>query len=269
MLHQAAGGHNDWIASFGVVRRLHDAGIAVFASETGMLKHALVPLALVAAAVALLVAYGGWREKRGAAVGLTVGCGAILLALLFAAAGQDFVLGRNLLPAFVPLASVVAAGIAAPRAGRLGIAVGVALVAYLLAFCVYADFRPALQRDDWRSVARAIGPPRARRAILVWEQGDEPLAFYLSAGEARVKWKQWRRAPQPISEVDLVSGRPPPAGARSALPADFRLVRRDDLGRMTLLVYRAPRPQRLGWGRIVRNFTGYSNNAVLLDRPPG
>jgi mannosyltransferase len=268
-LHQASGGHSDWIASFGIVRRLHDAGIAVFASETGMLKHALVPLALAAAAVALLVAYGGRREKRGAAVGLMVGGGAILLALLFAAAGQDFVLGRNLLPAFVPLASVVAAGIATPRAGRLGIAVGVALVAYLLAFCVYADFRPALQRDDWRSVARAIGPPRARRAILVWEQGDEPLAFYLGGGEARVKWKQWRKEPQPVSEVDVVSGRPPPVGARSALPPSFRLVRRDDLGRMTLLDYRAARPQRVGWGRIVRNFTGYSNNAVLLDRPRG
>ncbi len=268
-IHQAGGGNNDWIASFGIVRRLHDAGIAVFASETGMLKHALVPLALCAAAVALLLARGGRREKRGAAVGLSVGGGAILLALLFAAAGQDFVLGRNLLPAFVPLALVVAAGIAAPRAGRLGAAVGIALVAYLLAFCVYADFRPALQRDDWRGAARAIGPPRAPRAILVWEQGDEPLAFYLGGGESRIEHKQWVRAPRPVAEVDVVSGRPPPAGVRSALPPSFRLVRRDDLGRMTVLVYRARRRQRLGWGRIVGNFTGYANNAVLLDRPPG
>ena len=58
-IHQAQGGNNDWIASFGILRRLHDAGIAVFASETGMLKHALIPLALSAAAVALLLAYGG------------------------------------------------------------------------------------------------------------------------------------------------------------------------------------------------------------------
>ena len=139
----------------------------------------------------------------------------------------------------------------------------------MLAFCVYADFRPALQRDDWRSAARAIGPPRARRAILVWEQGDEPLAFYLDTGETRVKHKQWRRAPRPVAEVDVLSGRPPPPGARSRLPPSFHLVRRDDLGRMTLLVYGAPHPRRLGWGRIVGNFTGYANNAVLLDRPPG
>ena len=36
---------------------------------------------------------------------------------------------------------------------------------------------------------------------------------------------------------------------------------------MTLLRYRSARPEPLGWGRIVGNFTGYSNNAVLLDGP--
>jgi mannosyltransferase len=268
-LHQAQGKNNNWIASFGLAGRLRDAGLAFLVGETGLLKHALVPIALVVTAVGLLLLRGGIREKRGAVVALAVGGGGVMLALAFAAAGQDFVLGRNLLPALIPLALVVAAGIAAPRAGWLGVGVGAVLVAYLFAFCVYADFRPALQRDDWRSVARQIGPPRGPRAILVWEQGDEPLAFYIDAGEVRVKWKRWRLAPRAVSEVDVVSGRPPPPGARSALPPIFRQVERATLGRMTLIRYRASRPRRVGWGRIVRNFTGYSNNAVLLDRPPG
>ena len=266
-LHQAGGRNNDWIASFGMAGRLRETGISFFVGEAGLLKHALVPIALFALAVVLLLVRGGAREKRGAALGLAVGGGAIAIALVFAAAGQDFVLERNLLPALIPLALVGAAGIAAPRAGRLGIGVGVALVAYLLAFCIYADFRPALQRDDWRSVAQRIGPPRGPRAILVWEQGDEPLAFYLGGGETRVKWKQWRHAPRAVSEVDVVSGRPPPPTARGALPSSFRRVQRVTLGRMTLIRYRAAHPRRLGWGRLVGNFTGYSNNAVLLDRP--
>jgi len=182
--------------------------------------------------------------------------------------GQDFVLERNLLPALIPLALVGAAGIAAPRAGWMGILVGVALVSYSLAFCVYSDFRPALQRDDWRSVAEAIGPPRDPRAILVWEQGDEPLALYIGAGETRVKWKEWRHGPIPVAEVDVVSGRPPPPGARSKLPPAFHQVQRERLGRMTLVRYRAPHPLGMGWSRIAGNFTGYSNNAVLIDRPP-
>jgi 4-amino-4-deoxy-L-arabinose transferase-like glycosyltransferase len=266
-LHQARGKNNDWIASFGMAGRLRETGISFFVGEAGLLKHALIPIALFAFAVVLLLARGGAREKRGAVVALAVGGGSVALALAFAAAGQDFVLERNLLPVLIPLAMVGAAGMASPRAGLLGAAVGVALVAYLLAFCVYADFRPALQRDDWRSVARRIGPPRGPRAILVWEQGDEPLAFYLGGGETRVKWKQWRRAPRAVSEVDVVSGRPPPPGAGSGLPPSFRRVQRTILGRMTLIRYRAARPRRIGWGRIVGNFTGYSNNAVLLDRP--
>jgi len=266
-LHQAQGKNNDWIATFGMARRLQEAGISFFVGDAGLLKHALIPMTLFAAAVVLLLIRGGAREKRGAAVALTVGGGAILLALALAALGQDFVLGRNLLPELVPLALVGAAGIASPRAGWLGFGVGAALVAYLLAFCVYADFRVPLQRDDWRRAAREIGPPLGPRAILVWEQGDEPLAFYIDAGERRVKWKEWRREPAPVAEVDVVSGRPPPPGARSALPHQFHRVQRVGLGRMTLLRYRSARPEPLGWGRIVGNFTGYSNNAVLLDGP--
>ncbi len=265
-LHQAQGKNNNWIASFGLLGRLERTGIGFFVTETGLLKHALVPIGLYAAAVALLLLRGGAREKRGAALALAIGGGAVALALAFVAAGQDFVLDRNLLPALIPLAAVAAAGIAAPRAGRLGIGVGAALVAYLLAFCVYADFRPALQRDDWRSVARAIGPPRGPRAILVWEQGDEPLAFYVGAGETRVKWKQWRHAPVPVSEVDVVSGRPPPRRHR-ALPPSFRQVERLTLGRITLIRYRTARPRALPWGALAGNFTGYTNNAVLIDRP--
>ncbi|MGB7589082.1 MAG: glycosyltransferase family 39 protein [Solirubrobacterales bacterium] len=264
-LHQAAGKNNDWISTFGMATRLRDTGISFFVGEAGLLKHALIPMALFAAAVGLLLARGGAWEKRRAAVALTVGGGGVLLALGFAAVGQDFILARNLLPELIPLALVGAAGIAAPRAGWLGIGIGVALITYLLAFCIYSDFRPALQRDNWRSVAEAIGPPHRPRAILVWEQGDEPLAFYIAGGETRVKWKEWRHGPVPVAEVDVVSGRPPPAGLRSPLEPEFRRVQRLALGRMTLVRYRAVRTRRLGWGRIAGNFTGYSNNAVLID----
>ena len=266
-LHQARGKNNDWIASFGMAGRLRETGISFFVGEAGLLKHALPPMALFAAAVVLLGLRGGDREKRGAAPALAIGGGGILIALAFAAAGQDFVLERNLLPALIPLILVGAAGIAAPRSGWLGIGVGAALVAYLLGFCVYSDFRPALQRDDWRTVAKEIGPPKGPRVILVWEQGDEPLAFYIGAGETRAKWKQWRHSPRPVSEVDVVSGRPPSPGTRTTLPPEFRRVQRVTLGRMTLIRYRAIRPERLGWGRIVGNFTGYRNNAVLIDGP--
>jgi 4-amino-4-deoxy-L-arabinose transferase-like glycosyltransferase len=266
-LHQAQGTNNDWIAAIRITRRLHEAAIALFAGETGLLKHALVPASLCAGAVTLLLWRGGERERRGALVGLAIGGGSVLLALACAAAGQDYVLARNLLPALVPLAIVPAAGIASPRAPRLGLAIGAALILYWAAFDVYADFRPALQREDWRGVAARIGPPRGRpRAIVAFEQGGEPLAFYIGHGERQAKWKHWRHRPIPVAEVDVVSGRPPPARHR-ALPPSFRQVEETTVGRMTVIRYRAPRPLALPWGRLAHNFTGYGNNAVLLDGP--
>ncbi len=266
-LHQAQGTNNDWIATFSLLGRLRDGGIAFLVGEEALLKHALVPAALCAAAVALLLWRGGEREKRGAAIAFAVGAGALALAVLFALLGQDYVLGRNLLPALVPLALVVAAGVGARRAGRLGLVVGAALALYLLAFDVYADTSPALQREDWRSAAAAVGPPRGRpRAIVAYQQGGEPLSFYIGHGEHETKWKIWRDRPVPVAEVDVVSGRPPPANAR-ALPQPFHLVERRTLGRMTLTRYRAPHPVTLRWGQLVGNFTGYRNNAVLLDGP--
>lgn len=266
-LHQAQGTNNDWIATFGLLGRLRDAGVAFLAGEEALLKHALVPLALCAAAVALLLWRGGEGERRAAALAFAVGGGSVVLALLFVALGQDYVLGRNLLPALIPLALVASVGIGARRSGRLGVAVGVALVVYWLAFDVYADTRPALQREDWRSVAAAIGPPHGRpRAIVAYAQGGEPLSFYIGHGEHEAKWKTWRTRPVPVAEVDVVSGRPPPPHARG-LPPSFRQVERRTLGRMTLTRYRAPRPRDLGWGRLVGSFTGYRDNVVLLDGP--
>ncbi|MBS1885950.1 MAG: glycosyltransferase family 39 protein [Actinobacteria bacterium] len=264
-LHQAGGKNNSWIAGFHLSKRLHDAVLAFFAGETGALKHALVPALLLAAAVALLLWRGGPRERRAAGLALAIGGGAIAVALLFAAAGKDYILARNLIVALVPLLAVAAVGLGMPRAGRLGIALGAALAAYWLAFAVYVDVSPVLQREDWRSVAAAIGPPSARpRAIVAFEQGDEPLSFYLAGTQVRAEWKRWRLGAVPVAEVDVVSGRPPPRHHR-ALPPAFRQVEVRTLGRMTLVRYRAPRPVALRWPQLDHNFTGYSNNAVLLD----
>jgi uncharacterized membrane protein len=187
-LHQASGNSNAWISSFRLTRRLQDGAIAAFVGENGLLKDAVVPMALFAAAVALLLWRGGAGEKSGAKVALAIAGGAVLIPILLALAGQDYVLFRNLLPALVPLALVAAAGVSAPRAGRLGIAVGSLLVLSLLAFSVYVNFRPALQREDWRSVAARISvAPRARRAIVSWEEGGQPLAFYLGRGAREVQ----------------------------------------------------------------------------------
>ncbi len=69
-LHQAGGKNNDWIASFHLLTRLHETGIAYFAGETGLLKHAAGADRARAcrrrpAALARRAAGEGGRARRG------------------------------------------------------------------------------------------------------------------------------------------------------------------------------------------------------------
>ena len=159
-------GHAEWIGNFSLGHRLWETG--------GDLRHrrdrrhhrpperpllALVPLAAGRRPRSLLLALRGERGRaprrrrsRSRSPAATVGV-PLVLALL--AAGKDFVLARNLMPALVPLLVAVAIGAhPAGRARRLGIAIAAVLVAYSLGFCVWASFSPALQRPDWDAVGQ-------------------------------------------------------------------------------------------------------------------
>jgi len=82
-----------------------------------------------------------------------------------ALAGADYLVTRNVIGALPVLAVVVAAGLAA--AGPSGLMGATALCAISLAAVTSVNLDPQLQRDDWRGVARALGPPRAGRVLLV------------------------------------------------------------------------------------------------------
>lgn len=266
-LNQAGASRNSWIATFGLTGRMRETAISFASGEAGLPKHAFVPLLLAVLAVGILIAWGDQRHRRGASLFAGVGFGAMALALAAALAGQDFLLERNLLPALIPLLGVLAAGFTVPRSRFVAPLLGLALIGYWLCFDVYSDFRVQLQRDDWRSAAARIGSPSRPRAIIAWEQGDPTLGFYIGGGETRIKHKQWRAARQSVSEVDVLSGRPPPPRGASALPVSFHRVEQVTFGRMTLSRYQSSRPVRLDWGQLAGNFTGYANNAILLDGP--
>ena len=267
-LHQAAGTRNDWIATFSLDGRLRATAISFAAGGAGTLKHALIPFGLVRAG--RRAARLAWRwpvSAPGRRVALIVGQGQSASPFSPRRRVRDYVLDRNLLPALIPLLGIIAAGVSSRGAGLAGLLVAVALSGYWLAFDVYADMRIQLQRDDWRSAAKQIGPPTGPRAILAWEQGDPPLPFYIGGGEQRVKYKQWKLGARPLSEVDVLSGRPPPRHGASKLPLPFHRVEQVTFGRMTLSRYRTRRPVVLSWREVAGGFTGYGNNALLLDRP--
>ncbi|HWO83170.1 MAG TPA: glycosyltransferase family 39 protein [Solirubrobacterales bacterium] len=273
-IHQMSYGHAEWIGKFTLGHRMGEAAITFMVGETGdiigrteTVGPALLPLALVAAAFALLLWRGTRAERRAAFVpfavaAVTVG---IPLALALLSAGKDFVLARNLLPALVPLLVAVAVALSVERARRLGTAIAVVLAAYSLAFCIWASADPALQRPDWRAVAHHLGEPDGPRATITWVLGEAPLRFYLSTGAIQLKASEgydWL-----VREVTFVSMGEAPPPPRRLLGPGFRQTGAEDVGPLFIRRYRLPGPElaplRLRLLRHAR--TNFRNNGVLLD----
>ncbi|MGI8429953.1 MAG: glycosyltransferase family 39 protein [Solirubrobacteraceae bacterium] len=197
-----------WIHGLPIVNRLGGAslefGLATlyrdFTAAQGLIGAGVLLLVLAAVLI-----FGGDRvTRRAAALGGVILTAGILTPLALMAVGQDYFLSRNLMPIWLPLATVVTAACVAPRA-RLA---GAALSAIVIAGSVYATIdvqtNPALQRPAWRQLANVIGPASAPRAILAAGGfATDPLKVYLP----HVNWVQPQGRKVLIAEVDVIGAR--------------------------------------------------------------
>jgi mannosyltransferase len=265
-LLQANPDHIGWISSSPLVQRVTDTASSFMIGETGKViaepprnGFAIFPGAVFLAALFIAVAVQGKRGRATLNPALIVGCGSILLAVGAAVAGSDYVIGRNLLPALVPLTAAAAVGLAAIRPARLGLLAATALCVYWLAFDAYVVAKPNLQRPDFRDLAARIGPSSRPRAIVAWKLAADPLSYYLADGSGHV----WG-GPQRVGEVDAVV-KAKVAGRPLRLPPAFHLTERVREGRLTLLRYRASRPHVVRFSRLKALRTGFGVNVVLAN----
>ena len=262
--------HTDWIERFAMPYRIGQTAVAFMVGETGDLiaepvrpaagagpgpaGRGSLSLAAVCAArrcsAAMAPCSPAWRRRPW------------LVPLLLAAAGKDFVIDRNLIPALVPLLLIAALGITASRAGRLGVAIGAALVAYSLGFAVWTNFDSSLQRPDWRAVAESLGEPTQPRAMVTWLLGAGVLRHYLSTGSFQVvpEGERWF-----IGEVDLISNGPAPAGRPAGLAPSFRRDGARTVGRFEITRYSAPGLAPVSVRKLEHAPIGFRNDRVLMD----
>jgi 4-amino-4-deoxy-L-arabinose transferase-like glycosyltransferase len=261
--------HTDWIEKFGMTYRIGQTAVAFMVGETGDLIAepvrpllALVPGLLIAAAFALLGLRGSPQARRTGGLLAALAAATLLAPLLLAVAGKDFVIDRNLLPALVPLLVIAALGITAARAGRLGIAVGVALVAYSLGFSVWTNFDHSLQRPDWRAVASSLGEPTQPRAMVTWMIGAGVLRHYLSTEAFQVvpEGERWF-----VGEVDLISNGSAPRARPPGLGPSFRRAGARTVGRFQITRYESPRLARVSVRELDNAPLGFRNARVLMD----
>jgi mannosyltransferase len=233
-----------------------------------------VPLTVAAAllavlALVLLATRADPRARRAAASAAWLIAAIVALPLLVAVAGADYFISRNVIAAWIPLAIVLAAGLAAPRVRRLGPVVAAALSGVFLAATIAVDANPEFQRDDWRGAARALGPATVPRALVVTPlNGLVPLSLYTPHLE------RFRGAGAPVREVDLLAvaeRRPgqtprPPRPPTPPIPG-FRLVTRLDRPTFTLIRLRGPVPAAFSLARLTGLRLSPRSADVLIQRP--
>lgn len=263
LLYQLAHGEADWIGGTRLAPRVADAGsfFVVGPHGPGLLAshHVLVDVvaAVVAlAAIAAALHWGGSHTSRGVLLLAGLGAAAIVIPLAAARLGHDFVLDRNLLPAWLPLAAAATAALCVRKVAW----VGVPLVVVAVVVLALVDQRVAtdrrLQRDDWRGVARVLGPARADRIVAVspgWQAA--PLRLYAHRMRPQTR-------PHAVREVDAVTydGFTPFASPVVVPPPapPFRVAGRVEVQNMTVVRYAAPAPVVVD----PRTLTGTGENAA-------
>jgi mannosyltransferase len=179
----------------------------------------------------------------------------ILIPLALALVGADYLAPRNLLGAMVPVTAAVAVAVTSRRAGRAGVALGVAGAIALLAISIDVNLSPRLQRGNWRGLAHALGRGAPTRVLTTVELGSAPLEYYLpglhnlprGAAVAADEIVETGYAPLRRS-----AGRPPARG--------FARVRRINVNGLIAYRFRAP------YARPVREAT-LRRHVITLAHP--
>jgi hypothetical protein len=240
-LDQRASGHTKFIEEISLGSRVTDFPKKFVTGELGTPTPGLGPLAgaLVVAGAALLL----WRatpEDRRRGLGLAA-LTAVTLAvpLLLAVAGFDYLFPRNAIAALIPAAAALAAGFASHR---LGLAAAAALCLTAIAVNIQVGFNEDLQRDDWRAVAKAIGPPSGgdRGIALNGQVQLAPLEHYVP------DLREYPPDGAVLNEVIALHITRSPSTFEPKPPAGFTLVERRREPSFEIARYRAPAPVGVG-----------------------
>jgi len=213
-----------WITTFSLWTRVQqisiDLGLRTL-YESSLVTHGVLIAALLAAAcTALIVLAGGRDERRGAAFAGGLAAFVVLAPIVLALLGRDYVVPRNLTPAWIPLAVVLGAACTVPRARLLGAGLAAALIAVFIWGGVRIAQNPEYQRADWRGVARALGSAGGPRAIVAYDGGfaAQPLWVFMRG----TAWQQPLSDVATVGEVDVVGNSWQAPASR--LPAGTRLI---------------------------------------------
>ena len=208
--------------------------------ETSLFGYGLIGAAVLAAVLIVLLIVGGESDElRGVGVAAVLAGVVVLAPLVLALLGTDYYIDRALIPAWLLLAIVLAAGCTTRRLrvpGAILAAIALAAFAYGV---IRIDTDAQYQRPDWRGVAQALGSASGPRAIVAYDSfATDPLSVYLPG----VPWTE-PDGPVSVGEVDVIGYRW--QTMPTALPADVRLIGTRRVAGYVVARFSLDRPWRL------------------------
>ncbi len=269
----AQGGHGtQWIGEWALASRLEAIPQYYLTGYTGSALGHGVEL-LVALAIGAGVVYGLWctltpREERGALIVLMVSACGVLIPIMLALLGADYLAPRNLVAAMVPLSALLAIVIVAQRTGVTGMVLAGVVAFAFLALTVDVNLSPRLQRGDWADVAQVFKKaskeaPRAR-AITTVELGAAPLEYYLPGLSNLARGGSVR-----VTEVDETGYAPLRESAKSPPAPGFRLSESSDIHGLVVYRFTSTVPVTISERVLREHVITLAHPEVLVPMSPG
>lgn len=252
-----------------------------YASPHQKLTAVLAALLVLVGAVMPLALSAPVRAR--AAWPLATGAIAVLVPIVLAICGVDFLDARNVLPALPPLVIAGAIGFSGwqelavdsrrPGWRTIGSWAAGALAIVSLVVVVRVNTDARYQRDDWRGVAHALGHGTGARVLLVDPaSGAIPLRAYMPGLRALT-------APAAVRELDVAVvprnvrgggvGSPPLLTGRQPAPAGFTLTNATYGSTYTVLRYTAPSPVVIAPSVAAAPWLGQSGYGALVQDGAG
>lgn len=229
---------------------------------------------LLAVGLALLVLTQRDGERRRGLLLLGLAACAVGVPVALGLAGENFLLLRNVLAGWVPMALAAGAGFAAVRSRRAGAVAGVGLAGVFAAITIAVVATPSHHRSDWRALSRTLEPPSTARAIVSQPYWSIDAFEIYRDGAFRLAEEQ----PLRISEVALLgpdTTRPELARDADAYVAQLplgegtvRIRRVDRIRDLKLLVLELDPPRPLTPADLLRSGLATNPHGIVFERAP-
>ncbi len=188
------------------------------------------------------------QSRRGAAPALAIVVGGILVPIVLAALGADYLAPRNLVGAMIPLTALIAVVVVWPGTGRAGAAIAATLALAFLAISIDVDLSPNLQRENWRGLAGRLAHGSSERAITAVQfYGSIPIRYY------QPSFRELRDGGTVlVKEIDETNDGPLRVSRVQPPAPGFSLRERVDVNGMVAYRFVSAVPQRLSEATLAR-----------------